>query len=202
MGNNNVVFKIVSYVFHPVFLPFYVTVLYINIFDYLLTETVTDYILSLVFTGTLVLPLLITFFLLKTKLIRSFLLETQGERFFPILLTGISIYITARLLMIGSLNSPLNSYLVGIVVTLSWILIFSKRMKVSLHVSSVSSALGFVIYLSQIFLINLSPIVIVIILIIGLVSTSRVKLNAHSYKEITIGFIFGIVPQLGFAYLY
>lgn len=201
MGKSNIIFKISSYIFHPVFVPFYTTIIYLSIFKQVLTDIISEYILYLVFTGTLILPLTSVFLLLKTKLINSIHLETKKERIFPILLSGISIYITARLLMMGGLNSPLNSYLIGIVVTLSWIIIFSKRLKVSLHTASISSALGFMIYLSQIFLINLIPVVISLILILGLISTSRIKLKAHTYKEIIIGIIFGIIPQVGLVYL-
>lgn len=202
MSKNTLIFQVLSYVLHPAFIPLYVTILYITIFDKVLSSTVTEYILYLVFTGTLVFPLVTIFLLLKTKLINSFLLETQKERILPIIFSGISIYITARLLMLGSLNSPLNSYLIGVVVTLSWILIFLKRLKISLHTASISSALGFTIYLSQVFLINLSSIIIILILILGLVSTSRIKLEAHTLKEVTIGIIFGLIPQIGFVYLY
>lgn len=202
MGKDTIIFQISAYILHPVFIPLYITILYINIFNEVLTATFTEYILYLIFTGTLVFPLITIFILLKTKLVNSIHLKTQKERILPIVFSGISIYITARLLMIGSINSPLNSYLIGIVVTLSWILIFSKRLKVSLHVASISAALGFNIYLSQVFLINLLPIIISLIIILGLVSTSRIKLNAHSYKEVVVGIIFGIVPQLGFTYLY
>lgn len=196
------IFKILSYVLHPIFIPLYTTILYINIFKQVLSSELSKYLLSLIIIGTLVLPLLTIFLLIKTKLINSIFLETQKERITPLLLTGLYIYITARLLMTGNLNSPLNSYLIGIVVTLSWVLIFSRRMKVSLHTAAISSALGFLIYLSNIFLIDLHPLIIIIIIILGIVSTSRIKLEAHTHKEIAIGILFGIVPQLGFVYLY
>lgn len=202
MGKEKFIFKTASIVLHPIFIPLYITLLYVNIFKLILTDELKEYLLSLVAVGTFLLPLLTIFILIKTKIVSSILLKTQKERIIPIVSTGIYIYITARLLMVGSLNSPLNSYLIGIVVTLSWILIFSRRMKVSLHTSALSSALGFLIYLSNIFLIDLHPIIVVFIVAIGLISTARIKLEEHTYKEILVGILFGIVPQLGFVYLY
>ena len=75
-------------------------------------------------------------------------------------------------------------------------------MKVSLHTAAISSAIGFLIYLSNAFLIDLQPLIIILIITLGLISTARIKLEAHTYKEIAIGVLFGIVPQLGFVFLY
>lgn len=195
-------FKVLSFALHPIFIPVYTTLLYLKIFEQVLTDELTNYLLTLVIIGTLTLPLLTILLLKKTKIIESIFLKTQKERIIPLLLTGLYTYITARLLMTENINSPLNSYLIGIVVTLSWILIFSRRMKVSLHTAALSSSLGFIIYISNIFYINLQPLIIFIILIIGAVSTARIKLKAHSCKEIYVGVVFGILPQLGFVFLY
>ena len=168
----------------------------------MLSTELAKYILSLIIIGTLALPLATIYLLIKTKLISSIFLENKKDRILPILSSGVYIYITARLLMTGSFNSPLNSYLIGIVVTLSWILIFYRRMKVSLHVAAISSSLGFFMYLSNIFTVNLSSYIIVIIVILGTIATVRIKLNAHTYSEIATGLLFGLLPQLGFVYLY
>ena len=202
MDKNNKVLQTISFLLHPIFIPLYSTLVYLGIFGEMLTIELSRYIISLIIIGTLVLPLATIYLLIKTKLISSILLENKKERIAPILFSGVYIYITARLLMTSSFNSPLNSYLIGIVVTLSWILIFSRRLKVSLHVAAISSSLGFFIYLSNIFTVNLSSYIIVLIIILGAVATVRIRLNAHTYSEITTGLIFGLLPQLGFVYLY
>ena len=201
-GKHNYIPQLLSYIFHPIFIPIYVTYLYINIFKNILNSELAEYLLTVVGIGTLALPLLTIFLLKKTNLIKSILLESPKERIIPILSTGVYLYITAKLLMTGNLNSPLNSYLIGMVVTLSWIMIFTRRMKVSLHSAAISSALGFLIYLSHSFLINLQVVIIITTIAIGMVSTARLKLKSHTCKEIGVGVIFGIIPQLGYIYLY
>ena len=202
MERQNLTSQVISYILHPIFIPIYVTILYINIFRDVLTDELGEYLLSLVGIGTVALPLLTIFLLKKTNQISSILLEKSAERIIPIISTGVYLYITAKLLMTGNLNSPLNSYLIGMVVTLSWILIFTRRMKVSLHTAAISSALGFLIYLSHSFLINLQVAIIITIITTGIVSTARLKLKAHTCTEIAVGIIFGIIPQLGYIYLY
>jgi hypothetical protein len=198
----NILFKFISVVLHPIFIPFYVTIIYVSIFNNVLSDDVINYILTLVILGTFILPIFTIFLLKFIGVIDSIVLPNIKDRYIPIISSGIYIYITAKLLLTGNFSGPLNNYLIGIVVTLSWVLIFSRRMKVSLHASSLSSALGFVIYISDFFLINLLPVIILLIILIGVVSTSRIKLKAHNHKEIATGIIFGILPQLGFVYSY
>lgn len=202
METNKNLMQIVSILLHPIFIPLYSTLLYLDIFNGILTTELSIYILSLVTIGTLALPLATIYLLIKTKLISSIYLDNKKERIVPLLSSGVYIYITAKILMTGSLNSPLNSYLIGIAVTLSWILILSRRVKVSLHVAAISSSLGFFIYISNIFSINLSSYIIVIIVSLGVIATARIKLNAHTYTEIATGLVFGLLPQLGFVFLY
>lgn len=175
--------------------------MYLNIFKTLIDQELATSILYLISIGTLLLPLITFFLLLNTKVINNLRLENNRERIIPIFLTGIYIFITVKLLMNSSIDSPLNSYLIGIVVTLSWILIFSRRMKVSLHAASISSGLGFIIFLSYSFFINLTPIIILLILLTGLISTSRLKLDAHNGLEIYLGILFGVAPQVGLIFL-
>ena len=202
MDHNNSVSKILSYVFHPIFIPIYITLLYVNIFKTLIPDEARNYMTYVISMGTIVLPLITVVLLKKTNLIESIFLNKQSERTIPIISTGLYIYITARLLMSANLNGPLNNYLIGIVVTLSWILIFLHRTKISLHTAAISSALGFLIYLSHKLRIDLQVIIILNIIIIGAVSTARLKLKAHTCKEVALGIIFGIVPQLGYIFLY
>jgi hypothetical protein len=202
MWKHNYISKILSYILHPIFIPIYVTFLYIRIFKNVITYDISEYLLSVVGIGTLLLPLSTILLLKKIKLIDSIHLKKSKERIIPILSTAVYLYITAKLLMTGNINSPLNSYLIGVVVTLTWILIFTRRMKVSLHTSAISSALGFFIYLSHSFLINLQSIIVITTITIGIVATARIKLKAHTCKEIAVGVIFGLIPQLGYIYLY
>ena len=202
MWKQNYIPLLLSYTLHPIFIPIYVTYLYINIFQNVLVDELAEYLFMVISIGTLALPLSTMIILKKTRLIKNIHLESSTERIIPLLSTGVYLYITAKLLMTGDLNSPLNSYLIGIVVTLSWILIFTRRMKVSLHTSAISSALGFFIYLSHTFLINLQSIIIITTVFIGIIATARLKLKAHTCKEIAVGVIFGVIPQLGYIYLY
>ncbi len=202
LNKKDLIFEFFSLLLHPIFIPIYVTLVYINLFEGILNYDVKEYIFYVVLTGTFILPLITTLILKTTKIISSFKVEKSNERIIPIISSGIYIYVSARLLMVGSINSPLNSYLIGVVVTLSWILIFSRRLKISLHTASISSALGFLIYLTNVFFVDVNSLVIIVIVLIGISSTSRIKLKAHNYKEIVLGIFFGLLPQIGSLILY
>ena len=202
LNKKDFIFEFFSLLLHPIFIPIYVTIVYINIFEGILNYDVKEYLFYVVLTGTFILPLITIVILKITKIISSFKVEKSNERIIPIISSGIYIYVSARLLMVGSVNSPLNSYLIGVVVTLSWILIFSRKLKISLHTASISSAMGFLIYLTNVFFVDVSDLVIIVIVLIGISSTSRIKLKAHSYKEIVLGIFFGFIPQIGSLILY
>ncbi|MEJ2114042.1 MAG: hypothetical protein P8X62_10275, partial [Flavobacteriaceae bacterium] len=54
----------------------------------------------------------------------------------------------------------------------------------------------FFVALSIHYNININGTLALLSIIIGLIATSRLYLNAHNYKELTIGFFIGFIPQL------
>ena len=59
-----------------------------------------------------------------------------------------------------------------------------------------SSFLFFVLGLSIHNEVNFSAIIIALILLNGIVATSRLAMNAHNMKELSLGFLVGVVPQV------
>ncbi len=78
---------------------------------------------------------------------------------------------------------------------LAYVLLFFKT-KTSLHLMSLSALTLYTIGLSihnQIQNINL---IVFLVLMNGVVASSRLEMKAHTNKELIIGFFLGIVPQL------
>lgn len=74
-------------------------------------------------------------------------------------------------------------------------LLFSFQIKSSLHIMSLSSALGFFLLIGNVYSISTLPIAIIIILLIGILASSRLHLEAHNQKEIYLGFFIGLFGQ-------
>ncbi|MEN8137739.1 MAG: hypothetical protein ABFR62_04835 [Bacteroidota bacterium] len=197
----SVFYKVLSIVFHPIFIPLVATVIHLNIFAPYLSKDQSYMVLYIVTLGSLILPLSTLLLLIKAKIINSIYLEKRTDRIIPIFTTGVYIFVTAKLLMKNNIGTALHSYLIGVVITLSVILILSRKLKISIHSAAIASVTGFLIFISYNFSINLTPILAIFIIITGLISTARLKLKAHTDKEVYLGIIIGVIPQLAFLFL-
>jgi hypothetical protein len=74
-------------------------------------------------------------------------------------------------------------------------LLFSAQIKSSLHIMSLSSTLGFFLIYGNLYSISTLPITIVIIILTGVLASSRLHLKAHNQKEIYLGFFIGLIGQ-------
>jgi hypothetical protein len=77
---------------------------------------------------------------------------------------------------------------------LALILLFI-RIKASLHMIAISSLTVFIIGVSLHLQIQNFLTVAALLLINGLVATSRLEMKAHTNRELFLGFALGIIPQ-------
>ena len=196
------ILQILSVVFHPIFIPVYSILLYLNLSESILNIELYKKTLYIIISGTVILPLITILFLKEFNFIKNIELKDSKDRLIPIISSIIYIYATVKVLLYFGITGPIATYLMGIIITLSWVLLLSIRIKVSLHTASISSTLGLYIYLSTLYNIDFVIIIITTTLILGLISTVRIKLGAHSYTEVLTGVLFGIIPQVGYLLLY
>ena len=67
-------------------------------------------------------------------------------------------------------------------------LLFIFKLKTSIHLLSIGIAIGYFLLLSQIFNMSFLPLILLLILISGLLASSRLHLKAHTPKEVYLGF--------------
>lgn len=84
---------------------------------------------------------------------------------------------------------------------LAFLLLFAK-LKASIHMIGISSLTVFIFALSLNNEVNVILLLSFFVLINGLVASSRLEMNAHTNKELLIGFLCGILPQLALSYLW
>ncbi|MDP6922367.1 MAG: hypothetical protein QGH06_05280 [Lutibacter sp.] len=187
---------LVSYVFHPVNFPLTGSILYfISLPSYLLK--VQEYtLLTGIFIGAYLIPLLFFFLLRRFGVIRHFHLASLEERKFPTLL-----FITIACMMghwlhrIGMVDG-LALYFYGYGASLMVIyLLLHLKCKASLHLLAISGLLGFLLCHSLTYRLNLLLPIALLFSIMGLVARARLVLGVHNLKELWIGFLTGIIPQ-------
>ena len=195
--------KFISYVFHPLFIPLYITYFIIQIRSYQLAginDGVNLRILLQVFVNCTFLPLASILLLRALNFIDSVFLRTQRDRIIPYIICMIfyfwNWYVFKNNHEIKDLVSVsmaiFNASILGFLVNIS--------MKVSMHAISVGVMTTFVALLAFSDSSSFSFYLSIAVLIAGIVCTSRLIVSDHSQKEIYYGFLIGILSQLAAHY--
>ncbi len=136
-------------------------------------------------------------------MIHSFHLSSIEERKFPLLLFAFLAIVIGRMLFKLVLVNDLAIYFIagGFSMLLAYWFLWLK-IKVSIHTIGVGGLIGFIIQMSMIFYQNYLIILALLFVLFGVVANARLKLKAHSFREVLWGLIFGIIPQLFIPFIY
>ena len=195
--------KIVSILFHPVFVPTITVFLVVKIYsNIIILENQAGIILIGTCVFSLILPLLSVFILLLTKKIDSLEMPKKEERFLPILFASIWMILGFYFMKeIFSYAPIMKSIYLGAIYVMLISLLITKKWKISLHMLAIGGASGVFIMLEFLFGQNLM-LLLITILISGILGFSRLSLKAHSLNQIYAGFILGnIIMGLSILYL-
>ena len=195
--------KIVSILFHPVFVPTITVFLVVKIYsNMIILENQAGIILIGTCVFSLILPLLSVFILLLTKKIDSLEMPKKEERFLPILFASIWMILGFYFMKeIFSYAPIMKSIYLGAIYVILIALLITKKWKISLHMLAIGGATGVFIMLEFLFGQNLM-LLLITILISGVLGFSRLSLKAHSLNQIYAGFIVGnIIMGLSILYL-
>ena len=195
--------KIVSILFHPVFVPTITVFLVVKIYsNIIILENQAGIILIGTCVFSLILPLLSVFILLLTKKIDSLEMPKKEERFLPILFALIWMILGFYFMKeIFSYAPIMKSIYLGAIYVMLIALLITKKWKISLHMLAIGGATGVFIMLEFLFGQNLM-LLLITILISGILGFSRLSLKAHSLNQIYAGFILGnIIMGLSILYL-
>lgn len=195
--------KIVSILFHPVFVPTITVFLVVKIYsNIIILENQAGIILIGTCVFSLILPLLSVFILLLTKKIDSLEMPKKEERFLPILFASIWMMLGFYFMKeIFSYAPIMKSIYLGAIYVMLIALLITKKWKISLHMLAIGGTTGVLIMLEFLFGQNLM-LLLITILISGILGFSRLSLKAHSLNQIYAGFILGnIIMGLSILYL-
>jgi membrane-associated phospholipid phosphatase len=189
--------KVISTILHPIVIPTLGVLLYFIYVSQSLAQKQKFLLLGLVFGITYVIPVLTLVLLKALGLIKSFQVETIRERRMSVLLMMVLFYFLGKTLADVPSIRDLGFLFYGTSISLfCTYILFAVRIKSSLHLLSMGAAVSFFLILSNVYALSLLPIVMVLILLSGLLASSRLYLKAHNSKELLIGFSLGFVFQL------
>lgn len=188
--------KFISYFFHPINYPVVGALIYFLFVPKYIYKPQEYLILSVIFVATYIIPIGILLVMKNFGMIQSLHLRDLDERKFPtVLLIAISI-IMGNWLFKSSVVDVLSLLFYGY--ALAMIVVYFALYagyRISLHTLANSGLLGFVFCFSFHFQLNVIVILSVLIVISGLVGSSRLHLKSHTLKEVALGYIIGLGSQ-------
>lgn len=189
--------QFISVILHPIVIPTIGVMLYFLVTPIIFESNQKLGVLSLVFIVTYLIPLLILVLFKKLKLINSYKTETIRDRKLPIAIMLVVFYLLGNTLhYIQNFNDvALLFYATSLGLVIVYIL-FHFQIKASIHLLSFGIFTGFFMVLSIIHNQSYLMIIMLTLLLSGIVAAARLHLNAHTPKEIYIGFFVGLIAPI------
>jgi hypothetical protein len=202
--------KMVSFVFHPLFIITYVTIFYLAVdpygFGVASIKEQVPFIIMIFFT-TAIIPIIAVLLMKFLGLVNSFELKESKERIGPYIITGIFyIWLTVNLFNNSEVPKLYVIFILGSAIGLFVSFFINNFSKISAHGVGMGGMVGFFLLLLQspvqkIWL-ELSaqqaigiPIIFLFLFVVfltGIVGTSRLLLKAHEAKEVYQGILVGL----------
>lgn len=188
--------KFISYFFHPINFPILGSILYFLLLPEYIFKPQEHLIIAVIFVGTYVFPIFLLILLKRFGMIESYHMKNIEERKFPTLLFISISYILGNWLYKSTVVDVLSLFYFGYGLVLIFAYIFLHfKIKISLHTAAIGGLIGFLIYFSYYYKINLIILISVFFLISGFIAYSRLRLHAHSIREVFLGYTIGILSQ-------
>jgi membrane-associated phospholipid phosphatase len=197
---DNKLARAISIVFQPLLIPTYGFIILFSLntfFSLLINPAAKWMILGVVFLTTFLFPAVMIYFMMKLGMISSLNLRDRQERVLPFLITGIFYYLVYYMLKQLQISPIYNYFMIGTTLVVVVAMIINFFWKISIHMISLGGILGLFLGLTFVMMIDLTPLLILIIFISGLVGYSRLQLRAHTPAQVYTGFLTGFVVMLG-----
>ncbi len=199
-----VIAKVISYIFHPLFIPTYVYFFLTQAFPYEFSGMLgsdAGFRTIVVFINTAFFPGVAVFLLWRLKFIESIFLKSQKERIAPYMIVMV-FYWWLWYLSKNFTDQPfeLRVFFLGTFLTTPVALVLNNFFKISMHAIGVGCAAAFIAILAFVKSVDMTAAVAVSLLIAGLVCTARFLVSDHTNRDVYAGLILGIVCQLVAAY--
>lgn len=197
----NIIARVVSYIFHPALIPTYVAFLLVWVqqkeYVQMFTERDVNSWLFNIFLSTFFFPVIFVLLLRALKFIDSIHLNDAKSRIVPLIGAMIFYFWCNEIFRNIETNFFIKAYVLGSFWGIIVVFLTNIILKVSMHTSAMGGAIGMAILQLIIYpsLMNLL-IFLAVLLLAGIVGTSRLHLKAHSPKELWIGYALGIGVQI------
>ena len=186
-----------SYLFHPLFIPALAVIFFFYLDLNFLVAAEKYLILIQVVIITILIPISFFFLLRSMKKIDTMMAHDLKQRKAPLLMHAILICILIRQSITFEMIPELYYFFLAIMISTLWALIFVLfKVKISLHMMGMAGFLFFVIGLGLHNATNISNVLAFWLVMTGFTASSRLAMHAHNVKELGLGFLAGMAPQI------
>lgn len=187
--------KIVSVVFHPIFMPLYGLVILLSAPTFLryLPADARKVLILVMFTNNVMIPLAMLPFFRYRNVISSYQIDDQKERTIPLLTASILYCTTSFIVFRFQIPFILKSFIFATSVVAIIVSMINFWWKISVHAVGAGALAATVFVLSLKMHTPLTWHFITVILASGLVLTSRLRLNSHNPAQVWLGFLTGFM---------
>lgn len=189
--------RLISFVLHPLYIPFAGTLAYFLITPRYHTLQAQSGNILPIFILTVIIPIIFYFILRNLGVVTSILMIDIRERKYPLYI-GLTLLIMVLYKVIpNNFAVELHYYFLGLIAaTFSALILLFLNFKCSIHLLGMGSFLMYLINLSIHFQIAITLAIGITTFLCGLTASSRLYLNAHTRAEVLIGFMLGVISQL------
>ncbi|OIV42719.1 hypothetical protein [Flavobacterium johnsoniae] len=192
-----------SYILHPIFISMYATLFYLYCKDDIFTTQEKYFVLFQILVITIIVPVLFFMLLRSTGHVKSMMLPETSQRLIPLVLQCFLYILLVKRSIVIMRYPELHFFFLGALFTTILALVLSLfKIKASLHVAAISGFTIFAIGLNIHLQLHNPYWGALLILLSGIVTSSRLEMDAHTPKELLIGLVIGVLPQLLFLYLW
>jgi hypothetical protein len=186
-----------SYLFHPIFIPIVGTLFFVYYDANSYTNEQYLILLLQVIIITFFLPLSFFYMLRTYGKADTIMLSDISQRKTPLLMQiALTVILISKSITLDRFPELFYFFFGAIWSTLvAYVLLFLK-IKASIHMIAISALSFFVIGLSVHFELNSTFIIASLFLLTGIIASSRLVMKAHTTKELVIGYIAGMLPQI------
>ena len=189
---NNKLAKIISIVFHPIFIPLYGIISLLNLkYFFFLPLFSKAYVVLLVAMFTCVIPALFLFLLYKANYIDSISVEKREQRYILYIVSIISYLLCIYLFW--KIRMPYWVILMSLCISAIMLAMFIINFfwKISIHAAAIGSFTGGLFFVAYLLHINPIAFFLAALLISSLVMVARLQLEVHTTAQVVFGYLLG-----------
>lgn len=152
---------------------------------------------------TIFIPITFYYLLRSFGKVDSVMVYQLSQRKIPLIIQAILIFILiTKSITVEVIPELYYYFLGGLISTFLLLFLLFLKIKASIHMVGISTLTIFVIALSLHYHSNAIYTIALLVAMNGLVASSRLELQAHTNKELAIGFFSGLLPQIILTYFW